>query len=35
MNITKSGWSIKWATAKPERASNGKPAGQFNDDPPF
>ena len=32
------GPSLKWATAKPERASkadNGKPAGQFNDDPPF
>ena len=31
------GPSLKWATAKPERASktSGKPAGQFNDDPPF
>jgi single-strand DNA-binding protein len=33
------GPSLKWATAKPERASNGtakpKPSGQFNDDPPF
>jgi single-strand DNA-binding protein len=31
------GPSLRWATAKPERASktNGKPAGQFNDDPPF
>ena len=31
------GPSLKWATAKPERTSktNGKPAGQFNDDPPF
>jgi single-strand DNA-binding protein len=31
------GPSLKWATAKPERASktNGKQAGQFNDDPPF
>jgi single-strand DNA-binding protein len=31
------GPSLRWATAKPERASkaNGKPAGQLNDDPPF
>jgi single-strand DNA-binding protein len=31
------GPSLKWAAAKPERASktSGKPAGQFNDDPPF
>jgi single-strand DNA-binding protein len=29
------GPSLRWATAKPERATNGKPAGQFNDDPPF
>ena len=29
------GPSLKWATAKPERAGNGKPSGQFNDDPPF
>jgi single-strand DNA-binding protein len=29
------GPSLRWATAKPERASNGKPGGQFNDDPPF
>jgi single-strand DNA-binding protein len=31
------GPSLKWATAKPERASktSGKPAGQFNADPPF
>ena len=32
------GPSLRWATAKPERtskAANGKPAGQFNDDPPF
>ena len=32
------GPSLRWATAKPERASktgNGKQAGQFNDDPPF
>ena len=27
--------SLRWATAKPERATNGKPSGQFNDDPPF
>jgi hypothetical protein len=26
---------LRWAIAKPERASNGKPSGQFNDDPPF
>ena len=35
------GPSLKWATAKPERASAGtgtakpKASGQFNDDPPF
>jgi single-strand DNA-binding protein len=31
------GPSLRWATAKPERASktSGKQAGQFNDDPPF
>jgi single-strand DNA-binding protein len=31
------GPSLRWATAKPERTSktSGKPAGQFNDDPPF
>jgi single-strand DNA-binding protein len=29
------GPSLKWATAKPERAANGKPGSQFNDDPPF
>ena len=32
------GPSLRWATAKPERANkagNGKQAGQFNDDPPF
>ena len=30
------GPSLRWATAKPERATgNGKPSGQFNDDPPF
>ena len=30
------GPSLRWATAKPERASNGKPSkGEFNDDPPF
>jgi single-strand DNA-binding protein len=29
------GPSLRWATAKPERATNGKSAGQFNDDPPF
>ena len=31
------GPSLKWATAKPERASktSGKQDGQFNDDPPF
>jgi single-strand DNA-binding protein len=30
--------SLKWATAKPQRASksgSAKPAGEFNDDPPF
>jgi single-strand DNA-binding protein len=30
------GPSLRWATAKPERATtNGKPSGQFNDDSPF
>ena len=31
------GPSLRWATAKPESATktNGKQAGQFNDDPPF
>jgi single-strand DNA-binding protein len=31
------GPSLKWATAKPQRASkpNGKTSGQSNDDPPF
>jgi hypothetical protein len=30
------GLSLRWATAKPERATNGKPSrGEFNDDPPF
>jgi single-strand DNA-binding protein len=32
------GPSLRWATAKPERATKangGKQAGQFNDDPPF
>jgi single-strand DNA-binding protein len=32
------GPSLKWATATPQRAArsgSGKPAGQFNDDPPF
>jgi single-strand DNA-binding protein len=32
------GPSLKWATAKPQRAArsgSGKAAGQFNDDPPF
>jgi hypothetical protein len=31
------GPSLRWATAKPERATgNGKPSkGEFNDDPPF
>jgi len=31
------GPSLRWATAKPERATkaNGKPASRFNDDPPF
>jgi hypothetical protein len=28
------GPSLRWATAKPERATNGR-GGQFNDDPPF
>jgi single-strand DNA-binding protein len=28
--------SLRWATAKPERAANGgKGKGEFNDDPPF
>ena len=28
--------SLRWATAKPERAANGKgKGGDFNDDPPF
>jgi single-strand DNA-binding protein len=29
--------SLRWATAKPERAANGKgkSSGEFNDDPPF
>jgi single-strand DNA-binding protein len=31
------GPSLRWATAKPERAAkaNGKTRGEFNDDPPF
>src|SRR4029450_11680770 len=29
------GPSLRWATAKPERASNGKASGQFNDPAPF
>jgi len=32
------GPSLRWATAKPERAArtgNGKARGEFNDDPPF
>jgi hypothetical protein len=29
------GPSLRWATAKPERATKAKPAGQFNDEPPF
>jgi single-strand DNA-binding protein len=31
------GPSLKWATAKPERATSGtaKPSGQFNEEPPF
>jgi hypothetical protein len=29
------GPSLRLATAKPERATNGKPSGQFNDAPPF
>jgi hypothetical protein len=29
------GPSLRWATATPERATNGKPSSQFNDDPPF
>ena len=29
------GLSLRWATATPERATNGKPSGQFNDDPLF
>jgi hypothetical protein len=27
--------SLRWATATPERATNGKPSSQFNDDPLF
>jgi single-strand DNA-binding protein len=27
--------SLRWAIAKPERASNGSKGGEFNDDPPF
>ena len=27
--------SLRWATAKPERAANGKGKGEFNDDAPF
>ena len=28
--------SLRWATAKPQRATNGKTkGGEFNDDPPF
>jgi hypothetical protein len=27
--------SLRWAIAKSGRATNGKPSGQFNDDPPF
>jgi single-strand DNA-binding protein len=29
------GPSLRWAAATPERATNGKPSGQFNDDPLF
>jgi single-strand DNA-binding protein len=29
------GPSLRWATAKPERATNGKSGGQLNDGPPF
>ena len=30
------GPSLRWTIVKPERAAgNGKPSGQFNDDPPF
>ena len=27
--------SLRWATAKPERANGGKGKGEFNDDAPF
>jgi single-strand DNA-binding protein len=27
--------SLRWATAKPQRAANGKAKGEFNDDTPF
>ena len=27
--------SLRWATAKPERANNGKGRGEFNDEPTF
>jgi single-strand DNA-binding protein len=27
--------SLRWATAKPQRATNGKSKGEFNDDAPF
>ena len=27
--------SLRWATAKPERTTNAKAKGEFNDDPPF
>ena len=29
------GPSLRWATAKPERAAKTKTSGQFDDDPPF
>ena len=29
------GPSLRWATAKPERANNGKGKGELNDDAPF
>jgi single-strand DNA-binding protein len=29
------GPSLRWATAKPERAAKAKSGGQFNDEPPF
>jgi single-strand DNA-binding protein len=29
------GPSLRWATAKPERATGNGKGGQFNDDPPF